>query len=203
MGPDQKRLRKRVRETIAALPDDELERMARGSKSEYTAYALRAAREELKKRKEAKLPCESASIFDDLSSDPVKASGCYIELWREKNYEGEYVCIQGPAQFPRLRSEAFDWSDSISSIRVGPKAFVQAFSEKDYADTMVCFGPNQEVPDLGEFKVDDQIDSLKVINSIRILDRIRLDGSAAVGETIEPLPDAPPEDATPSEPREA
>lgn len=196
MASGEKRLKKRVRETIAALSDDELERMAKGSKSEYTAYALRMARDELKRRTKKEPPRESASIFDDHSADPVKASGCYIELWREKNYEGEYICIQGPAQLPRLKSQVFDWSDCISSLRVGPKAFVQVFSEKDYTATMVCFGPNQEVPDLREFKVDDQIDSMKVINSIKILDRIRLDSPPASGETAESLPEGLPE-ATP------
>lgn len=190
MGSDRKHLRKRVRETIAALSDEELERMTSGLKSDYTPYALKAARDELKKRRKSERAPQSASIFDDTSVDPCKASGCYIELWREKNYEGEYICIQGPAQFPRLKSDVFDWGDCISSLRIGPNAFVQVFSEGNFTDTMVCFGPNQEVPDLREFKVDDQIDSMKVINSIKILDRIRLDGAPESDQTTANPPEA-------------
>ena len=106
-----------------------------------------------------------------------KSSGCYIDVWRDANFEGEAIRIEGPAEYPNLEFSAGDWGDHIGSLRVGPYAFVLAYRDKGFEDTMIAFGPNQEVADLGELHFDDDLDSIKVIDSLKILD-YRSEGDA-------------------------
>lgn len=97
---------------------------------------------------------------------------CYIDIWREANFEGESLRLHGPAEFAHLRFEQGDWANQIGSLRVGPRAFVLAFRDPDFKDRRVTFGPNDEVPDLSELKFDDDIDSVRVIDSLKIFDRL-------------------------------
>jgi len=104
-----------------------------------------------------------------------KLNQCYIEVWRDKNFEGEGLRIYGPAEFRNLRFKNTHWGDRISSLRVGPHAFVLAFRDKDFKNKMVAFGPNQSIPDLNHLKFNNQIDSIQVINSLKILDQLYTD----------------------------
>ena len=99
-----------------------------------------------------------------------KTSGCYIDVWRDANFEGEAIRIEGPAEYPNLEFSDGDWGDHIGSLRVGPYAFVLAYRDKGFADQMIAFGPSQEVADLSELHFDDDLDSIKVIDSLKILD---------------------------------
>jgi Beta/Gamma crystallin len=99
-------------------------------------------------------------------------SGCYIDVWSGANFEGESVRIQGPAEYPSLGFAQGDWGDRIGSLRVGPNAFVIAYSDPNFGERQVTFGPDDEVADLGDLKFDDDIDSMRVIDSLRIFDRV-------------------------------
>jgi len=66
-----------------------------------------------------------------------------------------------------------DFGDSISSLRVGPAAFVLAYAEAGFRGAMVSFGPGDEIPDLDQLSFDDVIDSLRLINSLKIFDESR------------------------------
>jgi hypothetical protein len=101
-----------------------------------------------------------------------KSDGCYIDVWKEANFEGERLRIQGPAEYPSLRFEQGDWGDRVGSLRVGPNAFVIAYRDPDFGDRQVTFGPDDEVADLGELKFDDDIESMRVIDSLKIFDRV-------------------------------
>ena len=46
-----------------------------------------------------------------------------------------------------------------------------AYKDKNFKDRMVSFGPCQEVADLSHYKLDDGIDSIKIIDSLKILYR--------------------------------
>ncbi|HET9531457.1 MAG TPA: hypothetical protein VFQ92_13955 [Blastocatellia bacterium] len=96
---------------------------------------------------------------------------CYIDIWKEKNFEGDHLRLEGPAEFPTLTLSSEYWGDHISSLRVGPTAFVLAYKDKNFKDRMVSFGPCQEVADLSHYKLDDGIDSIKIIDSLKILYR--------------------------------
>jgi hypothetical protein len=98
--------------------------------------------------------------------------GCYIDVWVKANFEGESVRIQGPAEYPSLIFAQGDWGDRISSLRVGPNAFVIAYRDPNFGDQQVTFGPDDEVADLGDLKFDDDIDSMRLIDSMKIFDRV-------------------------------
>lgn len=113
----------------------------------------------------------------------MKGNGCYIDVWKEANFGGETVRIQGPAEYPRLQFEQGDWGDSISSLRVGPNAFVIAYRDEDFGgEREVTFGPCDEIADLGELKFEDEIDSMRVIDSLRIFDRVEYNEGRAGGQ---------------------
>jgi hypothetical protein len=102
----------------------------------------------------------------------AKHSDCYIDVWREAGFGGERRRIYGPAEYPALKLDAENWGDDIGSLRVGPHAFVLAYSDPDFKDRMMAFGPNDEVADLCDLKFDDEIDSFKVIDSLKIFDEV-------------------------------
>ena len=169
-------LHKRVREAMSNLPDEALVNIVQHSPRDYTPFALQAAREELAKRKKLKSPRKGAA--KDVKSQAVDGvsdfSGCFVEIWRDKNFEGEHLLIEGPAEYEALNSLARDWSGDICSLRVGPNAFVIAYENDSFKGEMICFGPCQEVADLSELNFDDEIDSMKLINSVKIFEQIRL-----------------------------
>ena len=199
MASNQEHLNRRIRQTVSNLSDEELIEMLQTSASDYTPFALKVAREELAKREQFKLALqqtEQEPIKQMELSDPIpaltelvegepgsvekdstggKIGRCYIEVWQDKNFEGEYICIEGPGEYPVLRTTGINWCDSISSIRVGPSAFVHVYGCRDFKGAMITLGPNEEVSDLGVLKLDNEVDSIKVIDSIRIFDRSGFD----------------------------
>jgi len=108
--------------------------------------------------------------------------GCYIDVWMKANFEGESVRIQGPAEYPTLAFSQGDWGDRVSSLRVGPNAFVIAYQDPNFGERQVTFGPCDEVADLGELKFDDDIDSMRVIDSLRIFDRVEYNEGRATAD---------------------
>jgi hypothetical protein len=102
----------------------------------------------------------------------VKDGDCYIDIWRDANFEGESLRLRGPAEYAHMKFEQADWGDQIGSLRVGPRAFVLAYRDRDFKDKQITFGPNDEVADLGELRFDDDIDSVRVIDSLKIFDRL-------------------------------
>ncbi|HEX5732979.1 MAG TPA: hypothetical protein VF131_09110 [Blastocatellia bacterium] len=172
MSSKKEALNKRVRETISRLSDEALDNLIRNSSLEYTPYALRVAREEQKKRKKMKSLNADDRALRQINEEKSQ-TGCYVEVWGEKNFEGDHLLIDGPAEFETLSSGDKDWGDDICSLRVGPNAFVIAFENSSFAGEMICFGPCQEIADLSEFAFDDEIESLKLINSVKIFEYVR------------------------------
>ncbi|HEX6183358.1 MAG TPA: hypothetical protein VFZ44_05555 [Pyrinomonadaceae bacterium] len=101
-----------------------------------------------------------------------KSGDCYIDVWRDADFGGERIRIYGPAEYPTLGFAEGNWGDDIGSLRVGPNAFVMAFRHREFRDKLITFGPNDEVADLSQFKFDDDIESMKVIDSLKIFDRL-------------------------------
>ena len=113
-----------------------------------------------------------------------KNGDCYIDVWREADFRGETKRIYGPAEYATLELAGGSWSDDIGSLRVGPNAFVMAYHRRNFEDEPVTFGPNDEVADLSQFKFDDDIESLKVIDSLKIFNHLDYN-SAYATETAE------------------
>lgn len=112
-----------------------------------------------------------------------RTGDCYIDVWRDADFRGETLRIYGPAQYAALTLDGGHWGNDIGSLRVGPNAFVLAYHRRDFRDEPVTFGPNDEVADLGQFRFDDDIESLKVIDSLKIFDHLPYNSP--------PAPDAP------------
>lgn len=121
-------------------------------------------------------------------SKMAKEEDCYVDIWRDANFGGECLRLHGPAEFARLLFEQGDWGDQIGSLRVGPRAFVLAYRDRDFKDKHVTFGPNDEVADLGELKFDDDIDSVQVIDSLKIFDHLLGRQDPPAGEEAPPKP---------------
>lgn len=119
-----------------------------------------------------------------------KNSDCYIDVWRDADFRGEQRRIHGPAEYASLDFAEGYWGDDIGSLRVGPNAFVMAYHRRDFQDELVTFGPDDEVADLSRFKSDDEFESLRVIDSLKIFDRLAYN-SALIPES----PAAEPESA--------
>jgi hypothetical protein len=123
-----------------------------------------------------------------------KSGDCYIDVWRDADFGGESTRIHGPAEYPTLDFKGGHWGDDIGSLRVGPNAFVMAYQRQEFKDELVTFGPNDEVADLSQYKFDDEIESLKVIDSLKIFDRVGYNAGLApcapdAGEEARPGPD--------------
>lgn len=118
-----------------------------------------------------------------------ESNECFITVWAEKDFKGPSLRIDGPGEYPELGLSNYGWSDCISSLRVGPKAFVLAYEDHDFGGRMISFGPNQEVSDLSEMSFNDKIDSLRVIDSLKLLDHTtsESDVEAAVTAAAQPI----------------
>jgi len=118
-----------------------------------------------------------------------KTPDCYIDVWRDADFGGETRRLYGPAEFPTLRFGDADWGDDIGSLRVGPNAFVMAYRDRDFKDEMTAFGPNDEVADLRALGVNDDLDSLRLIDSLKIFDRVPYNSGAAPAVAAPAPPD--------------
>jgi hypothetical protein len=170
------------------LSDEDLLNMV--NTPSYTPFARRVASEEVSRRKRTKATQEVSPEF--VMPDPgafrnetseYKRAGCYIELWSDKEFEGECLRIEGPVECQAVESEVLEWGDSISSLRVGPSGFVLVYAEKNFKGAMMSFGPGQEVADLEVLSFDDEIDSLRLVDSMRVFEELRAqDANKPVGE---------------------
>ncbi len=127
---------------------------------------------------------------------PQQTGDCYIDVWRNADFRGETIRVYGPAEYASLDLAQGDWGDDIGSLRVGPNAFVLAYHCRDFRDEPVAFGPYDEVADLSHFKFDDDIESLRVIDSLKIFDRLAYNAANAA-----PAPEPPAEAESGGRPR--
>jgi hypothetical protein len=129
-----------------------------------------------------------------------KSGDCYVDVWREADFGGEMIRIHGPGEYASLDFTQGDWGDDIGSLRVGPNAFVMAYRRRDFQDEPVTFGPNDECVDLGQFKCDDEIESVKVIDSLKIFAQVEYNSDLAPDLAPE-APDAGATEAASGKPR--
>ena len=120
-----------------------------------------------------------------------KNGDCYIDVWRDADFRGESRRIYGPAEYRSLEFAEGNWCDDIGSLRVGPNAFVMAYHRRDFQDELITFGPDDEVADLTQFRFDDEIESMKVIDSLKIFNH--LDYNSALAPEVSEAPGAEPE----------
>ena len=184
MSSERDKLNGRIRQTIRNLRDEDLIHVAQSMSGEYTRYALDVARAEIEKRggedalrkRLKEPPVKSPGQHEFITAARLRplsarsSTGCYIEVWRDKNFEGECLTIEGPGEIEDLCSNHMTWCGSIESLRVGPHAFVLAYGETEFKGKMISLGPGEELSDLGNIKFDDEIDSIRIVDSIKVFD---------------------------------
>jgi hypothetical protein len=184
VSSERDKLNERIRQTIRNLRDEDLIHVAHSTSGEYTRYALDVAKAEIEKRggpdalrKRLKEQASKSPGTDEFIRAarlrPLSgrsSTGCYIEVWRDKNFEGECLTIEGPGEIEDLCSNRMSWCGSIKSLRVGPHAFVLAYGDKEFKGKMISLGPSEELADLGDIKFDDAIDSIRIVDSIKVFD---------------------------------
>lgn len=178
----QDHVNKRIHDTVLGLRDEDYPLAMLQRPPQRNSLALKLERRELARRKRMNERQKRKAAGKKKAGPPGAESGdCWVEVWRESNFKGTPVRIHGPAEYATLRFGNEDWSNRIASLRVGPHAFVLAYRDKDFKAEMVSFGPNQEVENLREFKFDNEIDSLKLIDSMKNLrpSAVQLKGSRA------------------------
>src|ERR1051325_11516287 len=108
-----------------------------------------------------------------------KSGDCYVDVWRDADFRGESRRIYGPGEYRSLEFAEGNWCDDIGSLRVGPNAFVMAYHRRDFQDELITFGPNDEVGDRGQFRFDDEIESMKIIDSLKIFNHLDYNATLA------------------------
>jgi len=93
------------------------------------------------------------------------SNGCWVEVFGNKSFRGKPQRLYGPADFPMLRIRENGMSDTLSSLRVGPHAYLQCFHNSNFADTVFWLLPNEQVEDV------DRLRAAEAINSVRLWDR--------------------------------
>lgn len=185
MGHEQEKLNERIRKTIADMRDEDLIQLVQSPHGEYTAFARKAARREVARRgglealrrnvsegRSAKTPREPEYVRAPKEKVPSAgvASGCYIDVWQDESFQGDSFRIEGPGEIPDLCADGMAWCGRIRSLRVGPTAFVLAYAAKQFKGDMIRLGPGEEIPDLANVKFEDEIDSMRIVDSVRVFD---------------------------------
>ena len=82
-------------------------------------------------------------------TDPALASGCWVQMYDERNFTGNFITVTGPGEF-----QSFDKDTgkalrrNIDSLVTGPKATLRVYERAMFKDRTVTFGPNSREPGL-------------------------------------------------------
>src|SRR5262249_10981485 len=159
--------------------------VVQSTSGEYTPFARDVAHEEIERRggegvlrrelREKQAPMASAEAESIRGArpkpfTPLISTVCYLEIWPDKHFEGESLIIKGPVEIPDLCANHLTWCSRIRSLRVGPEAFVLAYSQKRFKGDVIRLGPSEEVADLSNVKFDEHIDSIRIVDSIKVFD---------------------------------
>lgn len=90
--------------------------------------------------------------------------GCWIDVYESPNYIGKLRRIFGPALYLNLCDSTSANPVRIVSLIVGPAAYAQLFAQRRPERGAVWVVPRQQVPDLLEIKVDQELNSIRVLS---------------------------------------
>jgi len=78
-------------------------------------------------------------------SDPAMKSGCWAQLYDERNFKGDMFTLVGPMQLDATdKGSARQIHRNLDSIVVGPKGTLTVYEHKMFKDKSVKFGPNSK-----------------------------------------------------------
>jgi hypothetical protein len=97
-------------------------------------------------------------------SNPALQNGCWVQLYDERNFQGDMLTLVGPIQIDNDdKAAGKQLRRNIDSIVTGPKAMVSVYEEKFFKNKSVNFGPNAKEPGLiRKLGFTGSIKSLKV-----------------------------------------
>jgi hypothetical protein len=90
---------------------------------------------------------------------------CWVRIFQKERFNeaGASVTLCGATELPTLKLlEGRDWRDDIDSIIVGPAATLQAWKDANYRDDYAFFDAGKSYPTLGQYDLEDDIESLKL-----------------------------------------
>jgi hypothetical protein len=97
-------------------------------------------------------------------SSPAMKSGCWAQLYDERNFKGDVLTIAGPIQLMSTdNSSGRSLRRNVDSLVTGPKATLVVFEHKMFKDKSVTFGPNtKEAGLIKKLGFTGRIESLKL-----------------------------------------
>ncbi|HEV7802608.1 MAG TPA: hypothetical protein VGP15_16150 [Burkholderiales bacterium] len=97
-------------------------------------------------------------------SDPALKSGCWAQLYDERNFKGDMLTLVGPMQIDTTdKAGGKQLRRKLDSLVTGPKALVNVYEEKWFKNKSVNFGPNSKEPGLiKKLGFTGSIQSLKI-----------------------------------------
>jgi len=91
-----------------------------------------------------------------------QSTDCWVDLFERPNFQGRRLRLFGPQDYLNLRVGSDGWGDEVRSLVVGPGAYVQAFAELFFHDSIVWLVPGQRVPDVIGLPTEEVLDSLRL-----------------------------------------
>lgn len=97
-------------------------------------------------------------------SNRALESGCWAQLYDERNFKGDMLTIIGPMELESAdKTTGRQLHRHIDSVVIGPKANLAVYEHRMFKDRSVSFGPNAKEPGLlKKLGISGAIQSLKL-----------------------------------------
>ncbi|SEN41130.1 Beta/Gamma crystallin [Nitrosospira multiformis] len=68
-------------------------------------------------------------------STELENRGCWVKFFDKKNFQGDSLFLSGPVNLPRLIGPfGYDWENKVRSVKVGPRANLTIYDNREYRD---------------------------------------------------------------------
>ena len=68
-------------------------------------------------------------------STELENKGCWVKFFDKKNFKGDSLFLSGPVNLPRLIGPfGYDWENKVRSVKVGPRANLTIYDNREYRD---------------------------------------------------------------------
>lgn len=91
-----------------------------------------------------------------------ETNGCWIDVCDRPDFKGRTLRLYGPCEFPYLRFAEQGWHPQVLSLQVGPNAYIQAYEDLNFYDSVFWLLPNQRVDNVTLLSCNDDIDSMRI-----------------------------------------
>ena len=97
-------------------------------------------------------------------NDPALQSGCWAQLYTERNFKGEMATLIGPVSIETAdKFSGRKLKRRIDSIVTGSKATLRVFEHAMFKDRSIAFGPNsREAGLITKLGIGGEIESLQL-----------------------------------------